>query len=573
MTQQCSILNLPGRTVGTHCLRVFLLLTTGCVSGASRNLASPRPNIVLILADDMGFSDLGCYGSEIATPNIDHLAAEGVRFTEFYNTGRCCPTRAALMTGLYSHQAGVGQMIEDQGWPGYRGELNDRCVTLAEVLGAAGYRTDMVGKWHMVHMRITGKLQINHQNQDPFWFNKENWPIQRGFASYFGTIIGVDDYFDPFTLTEGNTPVQNVPPGFYYTDSIAEHAAARITGNAKSNQPYFLYVAFTAPHWPLQAEPEDIAKYENNYVKGWDALREKRYQREKQLGVIDPKWKLSPRDAEAPAWDGMPNKGWDAHRMAVYAAQIDRLDQGVGKIVRAIDDSGAANNTVVIFLSDNGGCAEKVQSGWFDVCSETRDGQPVHVGNDPDYLAGPETVYESYGPGWANASNTPFRRYKHFAHEGGIATPFVVRWPAQIHKAGVILHEEGHVIDLMPTFLDLAGGTYPSEFRGHQITPAQGQSLVAALCSRRHLPHQPMYWEHEGNRAIRIGKWKLVAINQAPWELYDMDADRSETRDLAAEMPGKVKELAAEYQAWADRVGVKPWPVPPPTPPPLTISD
>jgi arylsulfatase len=549
--------------------------------------APPRPNIVLILADDMGFSDLGCYGSEIATPSIDRLAAQGVRFTEFYNTGRCCPTRASLLTGLYAHQAGVGQMIEDRGWPAYRGEINDHCVTLAEALGAAGYRTDMVGKWHLVHMRITGKPQINHQNRDPFWFNKDNWPIQRGFNSYFGTIIGVGDYFDPFTLTQDNDPVASVPPGFYYTDAIAERAAEVLARNTKTAgradskdagnpgrngpawtgaergyKPFFLYVAFTAPHWPLQALPQDIAKYEKTYAIGWDELRKRRHDRQIKLGIVDPAWKLSPRDAEARAWDEMPNKAWDAHRMAVYAAQIDRLDQGVGRIVKALDDSGAADNTIVIFLSDNGGCAEKVQAGWFDVTTETRDGQKVRVGNNPDSLAGPETVYQSYGPGWANASNTPLRRYKHFAHEGGIATPFVVRWPAGIIQHGTILNERGHVIDLMPTFLELAGGQYPRQFNGHAIDPEEGQSLVAALLSRPHAERGPMFWEHEGNRAVRVGNWKLVAENKKPWELYDMAADRTETHDLAVASPQKVKELEAVYQQWADRVGVKQWPTP-----------
>ncbi|HET6246411.1 MAG TPA: arylsulfatase [Tepidisphaeraceae bacterium] len=541
---------------------MLYLLACLVVSHCVHAQAAPRPNIVLILADDMGFSDVGCYGSEIATPNIDRLAAQGVRFTEFYNTGRCCPTRASLLTGLYAHQAGVGQMIEDRGWPGYRGELNNHCITLAEALNSAGYRTDMVGKWHLVHMRITGKLQINHQNQDAFWFDKKNWPIQRGFKSFFGTIIGVDDYFDPFTLTEGNDPLQAVPENFYYTDSIADHAARRITENAKAGAPFFLYVAFTAPHWPLQARPEDIAKYEDAYAKGWDELRLQRHEREKKLGIVDPKWTLSPRDKEARAWDQTPNQKWDAHRMAVYAAQIDRLDQGIGVILKALDDSGSANNTMVIFLSDNGGCAEKVQPGWFDVPSATRSGAAVHVGNNPKFLAGPEEVFQSYGPGWANASNTPFRRYKHFAHEGGIATPFVVRWPAAISQRGAILKERGHVIDLMPTFLELAGGKYPASFNNQPIEPMAGQSLVAALLSQPHRERGTLFWEHEGNRAVRDGQWKLVAENNKPWELYDMIADRTETHDLAAERPEKVKELQALYSQWADRVGVKPWPTP-----------
>jgi arylsulfatase len=431
----------------------------------------------------------------------------------------------------------------------------------------------MVGKWHLVHMRITGKPQINHQNQDAFWFDKKNWPMQRGFESFFGTIIGVGDYFDPFTLVENNEPMANIPPGFYYTDAIAEHAAKRITENAKTSKPFFLYAAFTAPHWPLQALPEDIQKYESAYAAGWDELRARRHERQIKLGIVDAQWTLSPREPEVRAWDEMPNRAWDAHRMAVYAAQIDRLDRGVGKILKALDESGAAANTVVIFLSDNGGCAEKVQRDWFDVTTETRDGRKVQVGNDPAFRAGPETVYQSYGPGWANASNTPFRRYKHFAHEGGIATPFIVRWPAGISKTGEILNERGHVIDLMPTCLELARGTYPAQYKGHPISPEEGQSLVPALLSHPHAERAPMFWEHEGNRAVRIGHWKLVAENKQHWELYDMEADRTETSDLSAGHPEKVKEMQAVYLQWADRVGVQPWPPPKVPPPARDLSD
>ncbi|HXE54669.1 MAG TPA: arylsulfatase [Tepidisphaeraceae bacterium] len=553
------------------CLGLLLALFSICCLPSQLRAAdakpAPRPNIVLIMADDMGYSDLGCYGSEIHTPNIDHLASQGVRWTQFYNCGRCCPTRASLLTGLYSHQAGVGQMIEDRGSPAYRGELNDQCVTLAEALRLAGYRCDMVGKWHVVHIRITGKEQVNHHNNDPFWFNKDNWPANRGFQSYYGTIIGVDDYFDPFTLTEGLTPIESAPPkGFYYTDAIADHAVGRIESDATANQPFFLYVAFTAPHWPLQAPPEDIEKYKDAYKEGWDKLHLTRHAKEVELGIVDPKWQLPPREPEARAWDAAPDHEWHARRMAVYAAQIDRLDQGVGRILKAIDDANIAENTLVIFLSDNGGCQEEVQPSWFDVCSATRDGRPVRVGDGPRQrdgaMPGPETVYQSYGPSWASASNTPFRRYKHFAHEGGISTPFIARWPAAIHERGTIRNETGHIIDLMPTFLALAGGAYPKTFHGHPITPEQGISLVRALTGEAHEPHPPLFWEHEGNRAVRVGDWKLVAQNKKRWELYDIVADRTETHDRSKQMPQKVQELEQEYQAWADRVGVKPWPQP-----------
>ena len=553
---------------------LVLLLTTGVWFPRPAQAQAPqtpptpaRPNIVVILADDMGFSDLGCYGSEIHTPNLDRLAAQGVRFTQFYNTGRCCPTRAALLTGLYPHQAGVGHMIEDRGSPAYRGELNDRCVTLGEALKAADYRTGMVGKWHLVHMRLTGKDQVNHRNADPFWFDKDDWPLQRGFDSYFGTIIGVGDYFDPFTLTDGNEPVAMAPPhGFYYTDAITDHAVARIAADAKGSRPFFLYVAYTAPHWPLQALPEDIEKYKETYQIGWDELRTRRRARQVEVGVVDPKWELPPREPESRDWKEAPDHEWEARRMAVYAAQIDRLDQGVGRILKALDDAKAADDTLVLFLSDNGGCMENVEAGWFDVTTATRDGRPVRVGNKPAQgrgaMPGPEEVYQSYGPGWANASNTPFRRYKHFAHEGGIATPFIARWPAAIRRPGAIVRAPGHVIDLMPTLLELAGGAYPATYHGHAIAPAEGTSLVAALLGRPHEARGPLFWEHEGNRAVRVGDWKLVAENDKPWELYDMSADRSEMHDLAAEQPDRVKEMTTIYRRWADQVGVRPWPQP-----------
>lgn len=534
---------------------------------AADSKPAKRPNIVLILADDMGYADLGCYGSEIHTPNIDRMAGQGVRWKQFYNDGRCCPTRASLLTGLYSHQAGVGHMIEDRGSPAYHGELNDRCVTLAEALRPAGYRCDMVGKWHVVHIRITGKEQVNHHNNDPFWFSKTNWPIQRGFESYYGTIIGVDDYFDPFALTSGNDPIETAPPkGFYYTDAIAAHAADRITASASADSPFFLYVAFTAPHWPLQAPPAEIEKYKDTYIGGWDKLHLTRHAKELELGMADRQWALPPREPEARPWDSASDHAWQARRMAVYAAQIDRLDQGVGRILQALDDAKITDNTLVIFLSDNGGCQEEVQPGWFDVCSATRDGRPVRVGDGPRQrqgaMPGSEEVYQSYGPSWASASNTPFRRYKHFAHEGGISTPFIARWPAAIHEHGAIRNEMGHVIDFMPTFLDLAGGTYPKALRGQAITPEQGTSLVAALTGQPHEPHPPLFWEHEANRAARIGDWKLVAQHNQPWELYDMVADRTEVHDLSKQMPDKVHELELDYQRWADRVGVKPWPQP-----------
>ena len=334
---------------------------------------SRRPNILLILADDMGFSDIGCYGSEIDTPNIDGIAQRGLRFTQFYNNARCCPTRASLLTGLYNHQTGIGLMTADLHLPSYQGELNNECVTMAEVLKPAGYHTLMCGKWHVAH-------------DDPEYLNdKHDWPLQRGFERYFGTIAGAGSYYDPYTLTQDNELIEPDEKEFYYTDAIARHASGLIREYTKKAEPYFMYAAFTAPHWPLHAQPEDIAKYRERYKGGWDRVREHRHERQIAMGIVDTKWPLTPRDADVPAWADAQNKGWEAERMAVYAAQIDRLDQGIGKLLEAVRESGKEEDTLIFFLSDNGGCAEELNSKWKlpYIPAKTRDGYPVRLGNDP----------------------------------------------------------------------------------------------------------------------------------------------------------------------------------------------
>lgn len=365
------------------------------------------------------------------------------------------------------------------------------------------------------------------------------------------------DDFDPFSLTDGNEPVRTVPAGFYYTDAITDRAVDRIRARSGGPDPFFLYVAYTAPHWPLHALPEDIRKYEDAYRSGWDEVRRARRAREADLGVIDPHWMLPPREPEAGPWQETTHPVWEARRMAVYAAQIDRLDQGVGRILAALRAAGAAEETLVLFLSDNGGCAENVQPDWYDVTTRTRGGRPVRVGNIPGVMPGPEEVYQSYGPAWANVSNTPFRRYKHFAHEGGIATPLIVRWPSRIQRGGEIRKAEvGHVIDLLPTFLEVAGAPYPALRRGQPTIPLEGRSMLSAMLGKPSPLRAPIFWEHEGNRAVRSDHWKLVATKGGPWELYDMSQDRTETQDLGARYPDRVRELAALYEAWAERIGV-----------------
>ncbi len=524
--------------------RGFLQTLAGGAAAAAAVRA--RPNIILIMADDMGFSDIGCYGGEIRTPNLDGLARRGVRFTQFYNTARCCPTRASLLTGLHAHQTGVGHMVDNpKPFPGYTGDLSRRAVTIAEVLREAGYRTAMSGKWHVT----------------PVTQSKHNWPLQRGFERYYGIIHGGASYFDPVTLTRGNDPVPPEGKDYYFTDAIAENAANFIGEFAPGGQPFFLYVAFTAPHWPLHALEADIARYRNRYRDGWDALRLERHRRMIRMGLVDAKWPLTPRDPRAPAWKDAPNKEWEAMRMAVYAAQVDRMDQGIGRILAKLRETGADKNTLIMFLSDNGGCAEEINPKWkgLHIPSHTRDGRPVRVGNTPGVMPGPEDTYQSYGIPWANASNTPFRLYKHWVHEGGIATPFIASWPGFIPANNGITHQPGHIIDVMATCVEAGRARYPSEFRGEKIIPLEGRSLMPIFEGGRRPGHSEMFWEHEGNRAVRQGKWKLVSRHPEKWELYDMEADRTELNNLADKHPEKAAELAALYEKWAARAGVVPW--------------
>ena len=537
-------------------LSVCAILGTA-FTGFSAEKTASRPNIILILADDLGYSDIGCYGSEISTPNLDRMASEGMKLSQFYTTPRCCPTRASLLTGLYPQQAGIGNMMEDRGIPGYRGELGNNCLTIAEELRRAGYRTAMSGKWHVAHIYFDGKRQLNFESEKPFWDHKDNWPLQRGFEEYFGAIHGVTSYYDPFSLVKGNTPI-NAGTNFYYTDAIADHAVADIDKFGRGDKPFFLYVAFSAPHWPLQADEEDIAKYRERYLAGWDVIRSNRYQRQIELGLIDKSWPLSPRDPRVADWSKVRDKKWEANRMATYAAMIERMDRGIGKILDELKAKGIEDNTMVIFLSDNGACAEVIQPGWYDVPSKTRDGERVKVGNsDHSVFAGPNDVWQSYGVPWANVSDTPFQLYKHFTEEGGIATPFIVHWPAGIKKPGVTSRQIGLITDLMATFVDIAGAQHPETFKGHDIQPLEGESLRPILEGKTRT-RGPIFWEHEGNRAVRVNQWKLVARHHRAWELYDVEKDRTEMNNLASAQPDRVKEMIALYDAWAKRCNVVP---------------
>lgn len=507
-----------------------------------------RPNIVLILADDMGYSDIGCFGAEISTPHLDHLAATGARLTQMYNCARCCPSRASLLTGRYPHQAGVGHMVGDHGRAAYRGFLNGSSRTIAERLSRCGYRTCMAGKWH-----VGGAYDL---------LRPEAWrpgapghplPIQRGFDRFWGTLAGAGSYYDPPTLMDGDRFLTPGDDAFYYTDAIGARAASMIAEGAASGAPFFVYAAFTAPHWPLHALPEDVARYERTYGSGWEELRTSRHERAKALGLLSDRWPISPPDGRKPVWDDLTveRREWEARRMAVYAAQITALDRAIGRILQAVSDQGVAENTLVVFVSDNGGCAEFLSEDGTDrYRGQTRDGRPVRIGNVTGLAPGGAETFMSYDLPWANASNAPFRLYKHWVHEGGIASPCIIAWPGVI-PARAVIHDPVHFIDVAPTFVGAAGERAGDGLEGENLLPLlRGESW-----QRQH----PIFWEHEGNRAVRMGPWKLVSRHPGPWELYNMEADRTEGRDLAAGDATRVEAMAGLYAEWAARCGVVPW--------------
>lgn len=523
------------------------------------NPEGERPNVVIILADDLGFSDVGPYGSEIPTPAIDRLAASGQRFSQMYNVGRCCPSRAALLTGMNPHQAGIGHMTYTPpiGNAAYQGYLSDSCATIAELFQQAGYRTLMSGKWHVARQRSMA--------------DRENWPDdrpgyplpqERGFDEFYGTIGGGGSYFKPTFLMDGDEMVDQEDPTWFYTDAITDRAVDMVDRSMADSDPFLLYVAYTAPHWPLHAPDEDIARFEGSYQAGWDDLRASRHDELKASGILDPKWSLSGRDNEAWPWDETRYTDWEAHRMAVYAAQIHQMDRGIGRILDAIEAQGQLDNTLVLFLSDNGGCAEFLaeDGGILDVepgtfARTTPSGQPVHFGNTPDLRPGSPTTFQSYGPCWANASNSPFRNFKRWVHEGGISTPFIVHWPTRIPTPG-IAHTPAHIIDILPTCLEAAGIPFPSEYKGQPLSPLEGQSLVAILDDPNRTRPGAIFFEHEGNRALRVDEWKLVSGEGGPWELYNITEDRTETNDLASSEQRRADEMASAWHASARRMHV-----------------
>lgn len=502
--------------------------------------AADRPNIVVILIDDVGFSDIGCFGSEIPTPNLDKLAAGGLRFNQFYNTARCSTTRAALLSGLYPHQAGMGWLDNkvEPNSKGFHGRLLPRCVTIAEVLRDSHYFTAMAGKWH-----------LGQQNGCT--------PVGRGFTrslnSRFGEVYFPREADKPGTkmlYLDGREIPKNSPElgtDWYSTDLFTDWSLKFIDEAKARQQPFFLYLAQGAAHFPLRAPEDVIAKYRGKYMAGWDKLREQRHAKQVELGIVDPKWPLAPRPPQCPDWHTLTDAEKERfdQMMAVYAAMIDRIDYSVGTLVQGLKQRGIFENTLIMFMSDNGGNAE---------------GGPNGVTKGEGSIGSPQSDV-LLGMNWATLCNTPFARYKHFTHEGGVSSPFIVHWPAGVpaDRNGSIISTPSHLVDIMPTCVQAAGASYPGTFGDHQIEPMEGLSLLPVLQGKLSSRPTPIFWEHEGNKAVRDGKWKLVMRHKEPWQLFDMDADRTEQRDLSQANPETVQRLQLAWSRWAERTQVDDW--------------
>lgn len=535
-----------------------------------KQLSEVRPNIIIIMADDLGFSDIGCYGGEIETPNLDWLAKNGMRFNSFYNASRCCPTRASLLTGLYPHQAGIGRMTMNQKLPGYRGFLTKNTVTIAEVLKKYGYQTGMVGKWHISETKSKAPHEqlkwLAHQQEFGDFSDTLTYPTHRGFDKFYGTIWGVVDYFDPFSIVNGTKPVKLVPKDFYYPNAIGDSSVSYINQFNKSKSPFFLYVAFTSPHWPLQALPEDIKKYKNTYEKGWEYIIQTRFERMNKMGLFKG-YKISLPDFMYPElnWQTNKSKVWDAKAMAVHAAMVDNMDKNIGKLITILKEIDQLDNTLIMFLSDNGASAEDpaLYGPGFDRAGSTRDGKAVIFPTNKEVLPGSQTVHAGIGAQWANTANTPFRYWKSKEHEGGISTPFIAFWPKKINRINTINSTPTHIIDLMSTCLAVSGGKYPSQYKDHQITPTPGTSLVPVFIKDSSGQiHKELFWEHFGAAALRQGDYKIVKIdNKSDWELYNLKTDRSEIHNLANKNPAILKSLIHRWENLASVYKVYPKPL------------
>jgi len=504
---------------------------------SSTAIAQSKPNVIVILVDDMGFSDISCYGGEIPTPNIDKLANNGLRFRNFYNTARSCPSRASLLTGLYSHQTGIGLMASGSGYDfdfkvdGYRGYLNKNCITIAEVLKENGYNTFMTGKWH-VGSNDTSLL-----------------PLARGFDKFYGSYEGALNYFEPkgMRCLIDNKDTISAPKGFYSTDAFTDKSIEYIKG-ITNEKPFFLYLAYNAPHWPLQAKQSDVEMYKGKYMRGWDKLREERFQRQIKLGIVGKNVVLSPRDARVRAWDDVSQaqKIESDYRMAVYAAQIHSIDINVGKLIDYLKNNQLLENTLILFLSDNGACAEPY--------AEFGGGKFEDVNNPK------KEGLISYGICWANLSNTPFHSFKSNSMEGGICTPLIAHWPKVIKsQRSKITNTQGHVMNIMPTILDVIGASYPKTYKGKDVYPIESSSLLQTFKHGKQANPEYMFWEHSNICAVRKGKWKAVSeVGSGKWKLFNLETDRTELIDISKKYPDILIDLASRWQSWANDKKVLP---------------
>ncbi len=506
---------------------VFLIAWTMAFLAPVALPAAERPNIVLIMADDMGYSDLGCFGGEIRTPHIDQLAHNGLRFTNFYSENMCWVSRAALLTSIYHKTSLVNST------------LHPRCVALPEVLSTAGYRTMICGKWH-----LAGK-------------NSTIYPNDRGFTDFYGILGGAASFYAPFHLSRNRRNVESEArndPDYYFTDAISSEAVTLIR-ESSPEQPLFLNLAYTAAHWPLHAPASEVEKYKGRYAQGWDALRSERLGRMHKLGIVPASVGLSPRHPSVPAWEKTENRAWQQRRMEVYAAQVTIMDRGIGRVIEALKETGRFENTLILFTIDNGGCHVEYGEGRTGnyLPEKTRDGRPLRPGNIPGLMPGPEETYQSYGYGWANASNTPYRMFKQFDHEGGIRTPMIAHWPSGIADRGTLVRSVSHLIDIMPTVLEACQLKAPARIHGKPAIPTDGHSLAAAFQGKRVPDHERLFFHHNKGKALRQGNWKLVSAGGGEWELYNLKNDPLELDDLAGKEPSRLLELAAAWKAESRR--------------------
>lgn len=557
------------RIISICCFAFGLVMPAAAFAVVPKSSTRERPNILVILSDDMGYSDIGAFGGEIRTPMLDRLAAGGRQFTQFYNTARCCPSRASLLTGLYPHQAGIGHLIYRTPHPGYGDRLAPDSVTIAEVLRDSGYGTYMAGKWHLAPRSY-------NPNQDV-----EHWPTRRGFDKFYGTIAGSGSFWDPVTLCRGETLItpendpEYRPETFYYTDAITDNAIAFLKQHDQNSRgkPFFLYLAYTAAHWPLHAPEDAIREYDGVYEEGYESIHRRRVARLRDLGLVPEVGAIADPVGD---WDAVVNKSVEVDLMETYAAMVTRMDEGIGKVIEVLRASGRLDNTLIFYLQDNGACAED-WFGWETVHHrqyqsmgrdelqpryrplQTRDGRPVRTGCD--VKPGPADTFTAYKENWANVSNAPFRKYKHYVHEGGISSPLIVHWPERVrpNPSARLVREPAHLIDIMATCLDAAGAQPPVTRKGVKLQAPEGVSLLPVLTGAGSLERrEPLFWEHESNRAVRDGPWKLVSLEGESWELYDMTRDRGEMNDLAATHPEVVARLAVQWDAWAERARVLP---------------